>query len=106
MACASTPACAPIGVLPSALRAPSALLGSADWPAVWRELEELARRKPGTPEFRELAGGLAAVSLERAENARKQKDKPELFRARVLGAQIAVLAGSPWKPVPEPGADS
>lgn len=88
--------------MPAGAREAAVASPSDAWTDVWRNLELLARRAPGSPEFRALAGELEHFADQREEPARKQRDRVERFRVRVLRAQLARLAGMPWTPIQEP----
>ncbi len=75
-----------------------------DWTATWRSLDELRGLTPGSDRFRaqwkeldELAGG-------RERDSKTLRDRPAIFRARLLRAELAALAGNKALTVPDPGA--
>lgn len=68
---------------------------ATDWAAVWGDLERLSRMSTDSAERRTLEAELAALSTEREKRAREKHDAPEAFRARVLRAHLARIAGRP-----------
>lgn len=77
--------------------------GSDVWMEAWRELDTLARSAPGSVDRRRIAAGLDSFQARHERSARKRHDRPEAFRSRVLGAQLARLADAPFRPVSDPG---
>ncbi len=93
---------APARLPPAAQRPPYA--ERYDWTATWRSLDELRGLTPRSERFRaqwkeldELAGG-------RERDSRTLRDRPAIFRSRLLRAELAVLAGNKALTVPDPGA--
>ena len=77
--------------------------GSEVWREAWRDLADLSRTAPNSAERRRIAAELAAFQARHERGARKRHDRPEAFRSRVLGAHLAKLDDTPFRPVPEPG---
>ena len=61
------------------------------WKDTWADLERFSRSPPGSPEHE--------------RSARKSREREESFRARLLRAHLARLAGVDARPVPEPGTE-
>jgi tetratricopeptide (TPR) repeat protein len=92
----------PLGALVVAQRPP--YVQRYDWPATWRSLEQLRALTPGSDRFRaqwkelnELAGG-------RERDSKTLRDRPAIFRSRLLRAELAELAESKPLTVPDPSA--
>jgi len=77
--------------------------GSDGWKETWREFDTLSRSAPASAERRRLAAELGAFQARHERSARKRHDRPEAFRSRVLGAHLARLANTPFRPVADPG---
>lgn len=72
------------------------------WEETWRALEAMSRSAPGSAARRQAAAELESFRARRDRSARRRHDRAEAFRSRVLGAQLALLAESPFRPVSDP----
>lgn len=80
----------------------AASTGSDAWVETWRALEALGRSAPGSVARRQSAAELESFRARRERAARKRHDRVEAFRSRVLEAQLARLAQTPFRPVSDP----
>lgn len=76
-----------------------------DWVATWRALDRLRELPPGSERFQALWSDLDATGGARERDSRTLRDRAATFRARLLRAELAALAGRPPRTIADPGVE-
>lgn len=76
-----------------------------DWPSTWRALDQLKSLAKGSQRFQIEWSALDLRGKASESDARKRSDRATTLRARILRAELALVAGTPARPIADPHTD-